>query len=91
MDNFSTSHYISFIYLFHLILNLQHEIVAAGNARVWKYHEETPLNEVTIPRVAAAMQAAPKESIDKLYKKLSKIVSVANLASGKDWLEEVLL
>jgi hypothetical protein len=39
--------------------------------------------------VAAAMRSAIKENTDRFYKKLSKIVPVANPALGKDWLKEV--
>ncbi len=39
--------------------------------------------------VVAAMRFAIKEATDKFYKKLSKIVPVANPALGKDWLKEV--
>ena len=35
--------------------------------------------------------ASIKDSTEKLYKKLSKIVSVGNLAHGLEWLQEVQL
>ncbi len=44
---------------------------------------------VTAEGVAAAMRTSIKDSTDKYYKKLSKIVSVANPSLGSDWLLEV--
>ena len=70
---------------------MQQEIVAAADATVCKYNEDVPLEEVTKEGVAAATRASIKDSTEKLYKKMSKIVSVANLAHGVEWLQEVQL
>ena len=70
---------------------MQQEIAAVADAAVRKYHEDVPPKEVTREGVAAAMQTSIKDSIEKLYKKLSKIVSVANPAHGQEWLQEVQL
>ena len=66
-------------------------LFAAADAAVRKYHEDVPAEEVTREEVATAMRASIKDSTKKLYKKLSKIVSVANPAHGQDWLQEVQL
>lgn len=68
---------------------MQQEISAAADAAVRKYKEDTAADEVTKEGAAEAMRISVKESTDKLYKKLSKIVSVANPALGSDWLKEV--
>ena len=70
---------------------MQQEIAAAADAAVRKYHEDVPTKEITREGVAMAMRASIKDSTEKLYKKLSKIVSVANPAHGQDWLQEVQL
>ena len=36
-----------------------------------------------------AMKSYIRDATEKLYKKLSKIVAVANPALGQDWLKEV--
>jgi hypothetical protein len=69
----------------------QQEIAATSNAAVRKYHEDIPKNEVSSSGIAIAMKTAAKEATDKLYKKLSKIVVVANPALGAEWLEEIVL
>jgi len=56
-----------------------------------KYHEDTPSDIVTPTAVAATMRTAIKDATEKYYKKLSKIVSVANPALGRAWLLEVHL
>ena len=38
-----------------------------------------------------AMRACIRDATEKLYKKLSKIVAVANPALGQEWLQEVEL
>ena len=38
-----------------------------------------------------AMKSCIRDATEKLYKKLSKIVAVANSALGHDWLKEVKL
>ena len=67
----------------------QQEISAASDAGVRKYREDTAAEEITAAGIATAMHNASKEATDKLYKKLSKIVSVANPSLGDDWLKEV--
>ena len=67
----------------------QHDIAAAADAAVRKYHEDTPPEDVTDDRVADAMKSSIRDSTDKLYKKLSKIVAVANPNLGVEWLQEV--
>jgi hypothetical protein len=47
------------------------------------------LDEFSKEGVAAAMRNSIKESTKKLYKKLSKIVFIANPALGQDWMEEL--
>ena len=69
--------------------SVQQEIAAATDAAVRKYNEDVPPEEVTREGVAAAMRASIKDSTEKLYKKLFKIVSVANPAHGVEWLQEV--
>ena len=64
---------------------------AIADAVVCKYHEDVPPEEFTRERVVVAMRASIKDSTKKLYKKLSKIVSVANPAHGLKWLQEVQL
>ncbi len=68
---------------------LQQEISTVANNAVQKFKEDTPHDERTKEGVAAAMRTAIKESTEKLYKKLSKIVAVANLAFGLEFLQEV--
>jgi hypothetical protein len=70
-------------------VSLQHEIAASTDTAVRKYTEDTSVNDLTKEGVAEAMRSSIKDSTEKLYKKLSKIVSVANPALGRDWLEEV--
>jgi hypothetical protein len=72
-----------------LCMAFQQEIVASADAAVRKYNEDTPSDEITKDGVAAAMRFSIKDSTERLYKKLSKIVSVANPALGSDWLKEV--
>ncbi len=67
----------------------QQDIAAATDAAVRKYHEDTLATDVTKEGVAAAMRLAIKDSTEKSYKKLSKIVAVANPALGPEWLAEV--
>ena len=38
-----------------------------------------------------AMRSCIRDATEKLYKKLSKIVVVANLALGQEWLQEIEL
>ncbi len=64
-------------------------ISAAANATVRKYNEETVDDDMSKEGVAMAMWCSIKETTEKLYKKLTKIVAVANPALGRDWLEEV--
>jgi len=61
--------------------------VAATNVAIRKYHEDTPAVDVNIIRVAVAMKISTKDTTDKPYKKLSKIVFVANPTLGDDWLQ----
>lgn len=63
--------------------------MAVADAGVRKYHEDTIEEEKFDAGIAAAMRTSTKDATDKLYKKLSKIVSVANPALGDEWLEEV--
>ncbi len=72
----------------HYLL-FQQEIAAATDSAVRKYNEETAEDEMSKEGVATAMRCSIKETTEKLYKKLSKIVAVANPALGRDWLEEV--
>ena len=67
----------------------QHDIASAANAAVRKYREDTPPEDVTEDGFADAMKSSIRDSTDKLYKKLSKIVAVANPNLGADWLQEV--
>jgi len=67
----------------------QQEIAATANTGIRKYKEETPAMEVTRVGVATAMRSSIKDSTERHYKKLSKIVAVANPALGSDWLHEV--
>ena len=64
---------------------------AAADVAVRKYHEDVLAEEVIREGVATAMRASIKDSIEKLYKKLSKIVSMANPTHGLEWLQEVQL
>ena len=70
---------------------MQQEIAAAADAVVCKYNDDIPPEEVTREGVAAAMRASIKDFTEKLYKKLSKIVFVANPAHEVEWLQEVQL
>jgi len=56
---------------------------------VQKYHEDTLAEIVTPTGVTATMRTSINEAIEKYYKKLSKIVLVANPALGRAWLLEV--
>ena len=67
----------------------QHDIAAAADAAVRKYREDTPPEDVTDDGVADAMKSSIRDSTDKLYKRLSKIVAVANPNLGVEWLQEV--
>ncbi len=62
----------------------QQEISAAADAAIRKLKEENPDVEVTRVAVAATMRSAIKDSTDRHYKKLSKIVAVANPALTPD-------
>ena len=44
---------------------------------------------ITMNSPADTMKSSIRDSTDKLYKKLSKIVAVANPKLGADWLQEV--
>ena len=68
---------------------MQHNIAAAADAAVCKYIEDTPPKDVTEDGVANAMKSSIRDSTDKLYKKLLKIVAVANPNLGAEWLQEV--
>lgn len=68
----------------------QQEIAAAADSAVRKYHEDTDDKLKTDAGITAAMRTATREATDKLYKKLSKIVAVANPALGDEWLQEVI-
>ncbi len=91
----SISHFFFLIFCLttsssHVLCSLlQQEIAAAADAAVRKYNEETTDDEMSKDGVATAMRCSIKEATEKLYKKLSKIVAVANLGLGRDWLEEV--
>ena len=74
----------------HTLMSLPLFAVVANGA-LRKYHEDVPPEENTREGVVAAMRASIKDSTEKLYKKLSKIVSVANPAHGLEWLQEVQL
>jgi len=67
----------------------QQEISEASEVVVRKYKEDTLCEDLTPVGVAAAMWSSIKDSIEKHSKKLSKIVSVANLTLGWEWLHEV--
>jgi len=67
----------------------QQEILAAAEVAIQKYHEDTPVEIVTLVGVAAAMRTNIKEATENYYRKLSKIVTVANLELGCNWLLEV--
>jgi len=51
-------------------ISSQQEIAIAFDATVRKYHVETPADQVSGSRVAAAMRNSMKDSIDRLYNKL---------------------
>lgn len=72
-----------------LVLGVQQDIANAADVAVQKYYEDTPAEKVNKEGVADAMRASIKDSTEKLYKKLSKIVAVASPALGPDWLPEV--
>jgi len=60
-----------------------------ADVAICKYHKDTSTPEVIKKGVAAAMRFSIKVSTEKCYKKLFKIVAIANLALGLDWLVEV--
>jgi len=68
---------------------IQQEIFAATDAAIRKLKEENPDVEVSRKAVASTMKSAIKESTDRHYKKLLKIVAVAYPALTTDWLKEV--
>jgi len=68
---------------------IQQEIFAAADAAIRKLKEENPDVKVSRDAIASTMRAAIKESTDRHYKKLSKIVAVATPALTSDWLKEV--
>jgi len=68
---------------------IQQDIAAAADAAVRKYYEDTTEEEKTEAGVTTVMRISTKDATDKLYKKLSKIVSIANPALGDEWLQEV--
>jgi hypothetical protein len=68
---------------------LQQDISAAADVAVRKYKEDTGCDAVTKAGIEAAMRTSIRDSTEKYYKKLSKIVAVANPALGRDWLLEV--
>jgi len=71
------------------LFHFNKKITAASNVAVRKYHKDTLIAKVRKEGVAVAMKSSIKDSTKKLYKKLSKIVVVANPSLGQDWLKEV--
>jgi len=68
---------------------IQQEISAATDAAIRKLKEENLEVEVSREAVAATMRSTIKDSTNRHYKKLSKIVSVVNPALIPHWLKEV--
>ncbi len=75
--------------IFELVFCMQQEIIAAGDAAVLVYREETSTEDVTPEGVAAAMKQGIKDRTTKLMIKLGKMTAVANPAHGPEFLEEV--
>lgn len=67
----------------------QQDIAAAADAAVRKYKEDTEEKLQTSKGVAVAMRCSIKDATERLYKKLSKLVAVANPALTPEWLVEV--
>jgi len=70
-------------------LIFQQDIAAVADAAVRKYHKETPAPDVTKEGITTAMKVSIKDSTEKSYKKLFKIVALANPALTSDFLAEV--